>query len=308
MNLAKPWLLLGVVALLSLGSGDVGAQEKIKMIYTPSVGFATGYVAQDQGFFKKRGLDVEFVQTAISSNIPSVIVSGSVDIGGPTPVSVLEANENGLDLVVIAGGAVYPLPGDGTVARTGSGIEKTIDLKGRSVGVPGIGTVLHVLLRRGLRQRGVDPDSVRYLEIGFPQAREMLQSGQVDAYTAVEPFTDRITQSGVGKLLPDWPGAPDGTLTVIFATTRQWATQHRAAVSALRDGMKEANAFIKTHPDDMRRSVAAYAKLPPEVVKSIPIPAFTVDVSPQQVQFWIDLLKEENLIKGDPEPQTVLFE
>jgi NitT/TauT family transport system substrate-binding protein len=174
--------------------------------------------------------------------------------------------------------------------------------------VPGIGTVLHVLLRRGLKQRGVDPDSVRYLEIGFPQAREMLQSGQIDAYTAVEPFTDRITQSGAGKLLPDWPGAPDGTLTVIFAATRQWAMQHRAAVAALRDGMKEANAFIETHPDDMRRSVAAYAKLPPEVVKSIPVPAFTVEVSPQQVQFWIDLLKEEKLIKGNPDPKTVLFE
>jgi NitT/TauT family transport system substrate-binding protein len=297
-----------VAAIVTLVVTGAQAQDKIKMIYTPSVGFAAGYVAEDQGFFQKRGYDVEFVQTAISSNIPAAIVSGSVDIGGPTPVSVLQADEAGLDLVIFAGGGVYPLPGDGLVARTGSGIEKTTDIKGRTVGVPGLGTVLHVLLRRGLKERGVDPDAVRYAEIGSPQAQQMLRSAEIDAYTAVEPFTDRITQSGVAKLLPDWPGAPDGTLTVIFATTRRWAMQHQKAVAALRDAMTEAATFIKTHADDTRQSVAKYAKLPPEVVKVMPIPNFTVAISPQQIQFWIDLLKEEKLLSGNPAATSVLVE
>ena len=136
-------LALAAVAItLSLsGPGTARAQEKIKMAYTAVSGFTLGYVAEQQGFFQKRGVDVDFVQTAISGNIPGAIVSGSVDIGGPTMPSVLQANDAGLHLVVFAGGAVYPLPGDVLVVRPGSGIKTTKDLKGKTVGVPGLGAI-----------------------------------------------------------------------------------------------------------------------------------------------------------------------
>jgi len=70
--------------------------------------------AQERGW---RHLD--FVQTNISGNIPAVIMSGSVEVGGPTMPSVLQANDAGLDLVVFSGGAVYPLSGDVLIAREG---------------------------------------------------------------------------------------------------------------------------------------------------------------------------------------------
>jgi NitT/TauT family transport system substrate-binding protein len=119
MRLKTRWLAIGLVLAALAAPSDANAQQKIKMSYTAVSGFTLGYVAEQQGFFQKRGVDVEFVQTAISGNIPGAIVSGSVDIGGPTMPSVLQANDAGLDLVVFAGGAVYPLTGDVLVARVG---------------------------------------------------------------------------------------------------------------------------------------------------------------------------------------------
>ena len=45
---------------------------------------------------------------------------------------MLEANDAGLDVVVFAGGAVYPSAGHVLVARQGSGIQKPTDLKGKT--------------------------------------------------------------------------------------------------------------------------------------------------------------------------------
>lgn len=290
-------------------TSPAGAQTKIKMTYTAVSGFAAGYVAEQQGFFQKRGIDVEFIQTNISGNIPAVIMSGSVEIGGPTMPSVLQANDAGLDLVVFAGGSVYPLAGDVLIARQGSGIEKTSDLKGKIVGVPGIGALLHIMLRRDLKANGVDPDSVKYVEIGFPQAGDALKTSQIDAYPSQAPFTARILQSGAGKEVSNWlSNTPAGTPTVVFATTRSWANAHKSEIAAMQAAMREALDFAKTHPDETNQAVGKYTGLPPQVVGSLPQPVLAVDLAPKQIQFWIDICKEQNLIKGNPDPKSVWFE
>src|ERR1700749_3837720 len=213
-------LVAGLSLALFAAALPAAAQTKIKMTYTAVTGFTAGYVAEQQGFFQKRGIDVEFFQTNISGNIPAVIMSGSVEVGGPTLPSVLQANDAGLDLVVFSGGAVYPLSGDVLIARKGAGIEKTTDLKGKTVGVPGIGALLHIMLRRDLQANGVDPNSVQYVELGFPQAGDALRAGQIEAYPSQAPFTARILQSGAGEAVANWLSAtPAGTPTVIFAPT-----------------------------------------------------------------------------------------
>ena len=299
-------LALAAAAFIFSGTLAAQAQQKVKMAYTAVSGFTLGYVAEQQGFFQKHGVDVEFVQTAISGNVPGAIVSTSVDVGGVTLPSVLQANDAGLDLVVFAGGAVYPLTGDVLVVRPNSGIKTTKDLKGKAVGVPGLGALLHIMLRRDLKANGVDPDSVRYVEVGFPQAADALKSGQIDAYPAQAPFTARIIQSGAGVPVANWlKSTPDGTPTVVWATTRKWAEAHKQAIEGMRAGRREAKEFVKTHKAETDQAVAKYTGLPPQVVASIPLPPLDVDLDAKQLQFWIDICKEQKLIKGNPTPASL---
>jgi NitT/TauT family transport system substrate-binding protein len=299
-------MLLATVAGVTI---PAQAETKLKMMYTPVSGFTAGYVAQDQGFFKKRGIDVEFMPTASSGNNPPALVSGSVQIAGPTMPTLLQANDSGLDLVVIASGAVYPLEADILVARQGSDIKKPADLKGKTVGVPGLGALLHFMLIRNLQNNGVDPKSVRFVEVGFPQAADALKSGQIDAYPAQAPFTARILQSGAGYEVQNWlKNTPDGTLTVIYATTRKWAEANKQTVKDLRDAMKEAVEFSKAHRPEMYASIAKYTKLPQAVVSSLAPPNLEVDTTPKQIKFWIDLAKEQKAIKGNPDPAKIIYE
>ena len=308
MRLKTCFLALGVVVAALSGINRAAAQENIKMSYTAVSGFTLGYVAEQEGFFQKHGINVDFVQTQISANIPGAVVSGSVQLGGATMPSVLQANDAGLDLVVLAGGAVYPLPGDVLVARPGAHITKVTDLKGKTVGVPGLGALLDIMLRRNLKANGVDPNSVKYVQVGFPQAADALRSGRIDAYPAEAPFTAQIIKSGAGEVVSDWlKSTPNGTLTVVYASTRKWAEAHKKAVEALRAGLTEAQAFIKTHKAATDKAIAKYTGLPEKIVASIPVPPLVVNVTPKQIQFWINVCKEQHLIKGDPSPQSVLF-
>jgi NitT/TauT family transport system substrate-binding protein len=299
----------GLALALLAAAHPATAQTKLKMTYTAVTGFTAGYVAEQQGFFQKHGVDVDFVQTNISGNIPAVIESGSSELGGPTLPSLLQANDAGLDLVVFAGGAVYPLSGDVLIARKGAGIQKVTDLKGKTVGVPGIGALLHIMLRRDLKANGVDPNSVKYVELGFPQAGDALRSGQIDAYPSQAPFTARILQSGAGEAVANWLSAtPDGTPTVVYATTRTWANAHKKEINAMQDAMREALVFMKDHRDETNQAIGKYTGLPAAVVGSLPPPIINVDLTPKQIQFWIDICKEQGLIKGSPKPEDIWFQ
>ena len=299
-----------LAALVAVGTaGSAQAETKLKMMYTAVSGFAAGYVAQEQGFFKKRGIDVEFIQTMSSGNNPPALVSGSVQIAGPTMPTLLQANDAGLDLVVFASGAVYPLEADILVARQGSDIKAPKDLKGKTVGVPGLGALLHFMLIKNLKANGVDPASVRFVEVSFPQAADALKSGQIDAYPAQAPFTARILQSGAGYEVANWlKDTPDGTLTVVYAATRKWADDNKDTIKGLRDAMKEAVEFSKANRPEMYNAIAKYTKLPPAVVSSLAPPNLQVDTTPQQVKFWVDLAKEQAAIKGNPDPAKIIYE
>ncbi|MGZ3408838.1 MAG: ABC transporter substrate-binding protein [Xanthobacteraceae bacterium] len=302
-------LVGGVLAIAMSAAGPAHpAETKLKMMYTAVSGFTASYVAQEQGFFKKHGIDMEFIQTLSSGNNPPALVSNSVQVAGPTMPTLLQANDSGLDLVVIANGAVYPLEADILVARQGSGIKTPSDLKGKTVGVPGLNALLHFMLMRNLKQNGIDPKEVKYVEIGFPQAADALKSGQIDAYPAQAPFTARILQSGAGYEVSNWlKSTPDGTITVVYATTRKWADDNKEIVKGLRDAMKEAVEFSKANRPEMYAAIAKYTKLPPAVVSSLAPPNLEVDVSPMQIKFWIDLAKEQDAIKGNPDPAKVIY-
>ena len=142
------------------------APTKIVFGYTAVTDFASVFVAAEEGYFKKRGLDVELKFIPINSTIPAAIQSDSLQIGGPTPSVFLQAVDGGLDHVVVAGGGVTSksITGFGLVARAGSGIKTAQDTVGKKIGVPGLGAFLHVTFRAWLKSQGVDYRKVNFVE------------------------------------------------------------------------------------------------------------------------------------------------
>lgn len=287
------------------------APAQIQVAYTNTTSCTGLFIAVDQGMFAKRGLDVRLTLLALNSTIPSAIVGGSVQVGTATPSVLLQATTGGLDLVVIAGGAVndvHKLFG-GAVARPGVRIASARDFEGKRVGVPGLGAFMHVLFRRWLVEHGADDRKVNFVEVPLAQERDLLRSGNVDAVISGEPFFSRIVSSGSGTLVaPFFSEMPDGLFMLYLSTTRAWARANPTAIVAFRAALEEATAFLAANPAKAREIIGKYTHLPPDVIASIALPTLRLKVPASDVKYWSDTLLAQGMIKVPADAASLIVD
>lgn len=312
MNRRSTLHALAAVATAALARPAFSQTSKIVFGYTAVTDFASVFVAAEQGYFKKRGLDVEPKFIPLNSTIPAAIQADSLQIGGPTPSVFLQSVDGGLDQVVVAGGGVTSksITGFGLVARAGSGIKTAADCVGKKIGVPGLGAFLHVTFRAWLKSQGVDYKKVNFVEAAFPQHGDMLKGGSVDAVISADPFMSRITETGAGYVASYYSTfLPEGQPTIIYVARRDWAQKNVAAVRAFQQAVQEAGAFMQNpkNNDAVRAAIGKYIKLPPDVLAKMQISPPGPVVTAKQLDYWVGLMKEQEMLKTAPNVASLLF-
>jgi NitT/TauT family transport system substrate-binding protein len=239
-------------------------------------------------------------------SVVAALVSGSVQIGTPSALAVLQAADAGLDVVFLASSNVSPSPSrTGMFVRNDSGIAGPRDLIGKKVGVPSLNTLLHVMARQWLKSNGVDYTKVNFVEVGFQQMADVLKGGSVDAVDAIDPYYDRVAAVGHSIGNPD-EDAPPGTLTSVYAVMRAWAVAHPDVVAAFRQSLEEAQEFIAANEAEARASLGRYTKQPAAVIAKTPMPNLAVTIRPPQIQFFIDIGREQGLLSHDLDAASLI--
>lgn len=299
MNIIRS-IAVGLLAALTALAGQ--AQTKVTLGHTGVSEWLAAFVAQEEGLFRKNGLDVTLMQVPVGAIIPA-LQSDSVQLLTSPPTNVLLANEGGLDLVFVAGTSVTEKTDQNVavVVSNASGIKVPQDLAGKKVGVGSIGGFLYVMGRKWIADNGVDPKQVSFVEVNFAQIPDLLKNGTIQAAVTVSPFVQRVVQGGAGSVLRYLPAdLPSRTAGAFYTTTRAWAAANPQAVRGFRAAIVEAAAFTEKNPQAARAHLAKYIKLPPEVLASLPMPRLAPEVTEVQVKFWIDTMSELGLIKAKP--------
>lgn len=297
---------------LVTGIAPASAATRLTFLYNASAAFVGLFVANDQGILARHGLEIEFSLAQSGAVMPPALLAGSAQIGAPTSTVLVQAHEQGIDLVAIANTSVYPTPAgqEGVVARTGSGLKTARDLVGHKVGLPSLGGIFEVLMRNWVRAGGGDDKQVHWLEVQIRQMGDALTAQLADAVVPVEPFYSRIIQSGAGYDIGDFQAAvPAGTIPVLYAATRAWASAHPDVVEEFRASLAEAYAFVENPANGaaVRASIAKYTKLPPAAAATLTIPAnLEVAVKPQGLKFWVDVMRRQGLIEHDIDPASLI--
>jgi NitT/TauT family transport system substrate-binding protein len=238
MGRRKPSLFAAAASLALVATPSLAEPFKLKIACTATSDCASAMVARDQGIFAKHGLDADVTLIGINTNIPPAIASDSIQIGGPTSLVFLQAVDGGLDLVAVAGASVMDAEESKTiaaVARPGVSIKEPKDFVGKKVGAPGIGAFLHVLFRKWLIEKGVDPEGVNFVEVTFPIMNDALKSGSVDVVLTAEPILSRITKAGNGQVAALYAADLARNDPIIFyAASRKFAEDHPDVIKAFR--------------------------------------------------------------------------
>lgn len=273
--------LAAVFSFAMVATAASAQVTKINVGYVPAGDWLPALVAKDKGFFEKRNLDVNLTKVAIISNIPSAILSGSLQVGVSTPTVLIDAAEGGLPLVGIAGGTRFVKNPSifSVVVRQGVTATSAKDLEGKRVGVPGLRSIADVLFRKWLLDKGVNPARVTIVEAPFPQMKDLLKGGTIDAVAVLEPFRSRIVSDNTGFRLADYVAEvnPD-VLGGVWIAQREWASANPRALTAFRESLAEAIEFIKNQNEEARAIESKYLGFSTPVLLPYSLPVSNADL------------------------------
>lgn len=291
------WKLLGAWLIITATGQAFAADAKVRVGYTAVSDFASVFVAKEQGIFAKQGIDAELTLVAINSTLPAALVSRSLDVGGMTPPVLLQAIAADIKLTVVSGvSATTDVLTFGAMARTGLTIKSAKDVEGKKVGVPGLGATLHILFVRWLKNQGVDPKQVTFVETPFPVHADALKAGTVDVVVTAQPNIDRIVNTSVGSMFVDLGADIKGRPGAYWVAASAWVQANPAVAKNFREAIREAGVLIDSNAALAREDIAKYVKLPPQIIATLPLPKVVADVNTADIDWWAGVLTDQNLI------------
>jgi ABC-type nitrate/sulfonate/bicarbonate transport system substrate-binding protein len=295
-----------VAAALSLcGASAAVAQSKpapIRVVTPPLTNYTPLLVARDKGWFEAENIAVTWstvTQTAVSIE---AVYGGSAEFGGGGVLEPMIARGNGLDVMLALPTArIRSAPPDNSamVVRANSDIQGAADLAGKKISVGLINSINHVHMVEWLKKRGVDPKTVQFIEIPFPQMADALLQNRLDAVWAVEPFLTIMRKSGNVRVIgyPYQDNLPDMDLTAFFAK-ETWlkanADLARRYKRAYQRGVTHLNDASKEERDGW---VAKFTGVKPELVAEMSLPVFPLEFSLPSLRANMELAVAQRLIK-----------
>ncbi len=259
-------LIALVLALALLAPSVMAAGEPVIFAYS-QIGLLAHLpwsVALGQKYFEEQGLEPKGYNFDTGGKSIAALIGGSADFAANALEHAIKAKVQGKDLVYVFSST--RLPGFGLVVASSQRNEiKTVaDLKGKPVGVSGIGVASHVLLDYMLKRNGVDPKDVKIIAVGLSTLPPALEGGKIAAGMAGEPFFSRLVAKGTAfsmgnmSTLKETQAILGGEYAFSGAITRPDVIQKRPqVVQKVVTALVKASYFIQT-------------KTPEEIVAAIP--------------------------------------
>jgi NitT/TauT family transport system substrate-binding protein len=244
--------LLASAALLLTGCNKktdaVGAgSNKVRVGYIGLTCEAPIFTAVEKGFFKEEGLDVSLVKCEWA-NYKDVLALGGFDITHHLVMYLLKPIEQGLDVKFTAG--IHKGCLRVQAAKDGP-IQSVADLRGKRIGVPGMGTPPFIFASRVLGAKGIDASKEITWRV-FP-AGELglaLSKGEVDAVADSDPIGSLLVANGqVRNIMDQAADAPykDEYCCAVVANGKFLAANPKAAAAATRALLKAAK-WVEANP------------------------------------------------------------
>ena len=268
-------LLIGVIAALIV---SVGASAQTKgsgsaklthldvglALIPPKMTFVGFYVAQDMGFFKQQGLDVNL--EGFDGGVKSLrgVASGSVDMGATSADDVIAAATQGGGVKAIWS---YAMPLDTTLVVDKS-INSLSDLAGKNLGITDPGGFADVQMRAVLNIAHVKVTDANI--ISLPNRAALLPaivSGRINAFPAHadDGYAAEAQDPNLKALYPIYKALPlwwYGSLAV----KSSYIASHKDVIEKFITAMDLADRWIYTHRAGTIAIGVKYTQEPQDVV------------------------------------------
>ncbi len=235
-------------------------------------------IAQEKGFFREAGVQVEIIVEVDSGKLLAGLGQGDYDITHQASDHFIRGVQEGKNVFIFM-----------TVSRpifdfvVSPQIRIIGDLKGKTIALDRPTTGYWILFRKIFAQNGVKPEDYKLLpNLGGAEKRlQAVQDGRAQGTFLNPPLSlDAISQgfprlTGLKEHFPDLPGSSGGA-------RRDWAQQHEQTLVAYLRAWKRAVEWL-ADPQNRQEASAIYAK--------------RVKIDPQQLAGTYDSFVRDGLVR-----------
>lgn len=293
------------------GSAGKGLEKTtLKVASLPLVDGAALHIAIKEGYFKAEGLTVQVEPVQQSIQALPALIKGDVDvIAGANYVTFLMANEKGtLKLRVLAEGATLKSNMMDVLALPKSNIKTAKDLEGKKVAVNILNNIQSLTLNQIVKANNVDPTKVKYVAVPFPQMAAALQSGQVDAIHAVEPFLSDAQKKLGAKVVVDGGSDPVADMPISgYVSTADFTTKYPKTAAAFQRAIIKAQQLAATDRKVVEQVLPGYTKIDAQTAAIITLPGFPTSLNATRMQRLADLMTNSGMLQSKVDLSSILF-
>jgi sulfonate transport system substrate-binding protein len=253
--------LAALIAVAALMPGIARAADALSEIHTDWASYnPVSMILKQKGLlekeFAKDGISIVWVQSAGSNKALEFLNAGSIDFGSTAGSAALVARINGNPIKSIY---VYSRPEwTALVTAKDSAISDVADLKGKRVAVTR-GTDPHIFLVRALLGAGLSEKDITPVLLQHADGKTALIRGDVDAWAGLDPMMAQAEIEDGARLFFRNPAANTwGILNVREAFLKE----HPDVVRRVLATYEEARRYSVANYDDLKKTFIAVTKLP----------------------------------------------
>jgi NitT/TauT family transport system substrate-binding protein len=244
--------------------------KKIKVGYSGSACEAFIYAAYEKGFFQAEGLDVELVKVDFET-LKEALATGKIQASDGMPMKWMKPFEQGVDATFTAGihTGCFQL-----LVPKNSDIKSPANLKGKTIGVTGMGDAPMIFSMRVLFHEGLDPQKdVQWRSYPPTELDGALARGEVDAIALNDPLAQMIVESGKAvKLVNTASDAPfKDEYCCMVTIAGSFIKEDPAGAAAVTRALMKGAKWVSENPDEAAKLAVDKKYVPgsPELISRL---------------------------------------
>jgi NitT/TauT family transport system substrate-binding protein len=255
-----------------------------KLIYLPV------QLTEQLGYFKAEGLDVELQSQPAGVDAETELLAGSVQAVAGFYDHTIDLQSRGKEVKAIV--VFGQVPGEVVMVatRAASSIKSMADVKGKTLGVTGLGSSTNFLMQYLAKLNGVPVSQYEVLPVGAGHSFiAAIKQGRIDAGMTTEPTVSQLLKTGDAQVLVDMRNV-QGTREALGGTypasslylQSTWLDKHPGEAAALARAFVRTLHYLHTHSAEeiaarMPKDYAGNDKALYVSALKASLPMFTVD-------------------------------
>ena len=233
------------IGLLAITGAAQAAPAKVKLGVQPWLGYGPWWIAEKNGYFEKRGLDVQVINFTWDQDMGAALAAGQLDVIAAATNFVISMRNQGIDL---QGFLLLDASFEADAILAPAQIKSIKDLKGKSVAYE-YGATSDLLLNSALRENGMSKDDIKPVPMAAADAGLALISGRVDIAVTYEPYISAALREGKGYKSLYTAAERPGLISDLAVAETSYIKKNPDIIKALTLAWDDAVTFLNANPE-----------------------------------------------------------